>query len=373
MKKFLFFTLISGFFCTQVRAQSPVIKDSLARMLSEGRNVSVLSWAKYMDPDTLDASSLFYIGMAAYLEEADNLAEEYFTLAVSKDPYFSAPYHYLSILSEENGNISKAFTLEKNALRLEPDDPLYLEHLADLYDLSGFPDSASVLYARIIENGANPDASVFMKLAALYAQRGATEKALQYFYQCIYTANDASGYYNDCLYNAGYLEYEQGNYRESMILLETLLDRDSSDYYAWELLVRSAMRSDQMQVANLYRKKLYSAHQEGKLPAGLSMKFLLDEYSTENGQVQIYEYFADPTENEGIKYKIVFNGNDSTQRQFFLVQNSYALRKGKSYVLIELSDEGNLIYPDALFSARISYARLQNILEKAIEGKLKSN
>ena len=359
-------------FAFNIQAQSPAIEDSLARMLLSQKYTEMLSWSKYMSDDTLSSPSLFYIGMSAFLLEQDSLARSKFRGAIEKDPFFAPPYHYLSLLSEDENNMGQAFELAKAALRTDPGNALYLEHLADLYAARGSEDSAAVIYSRLIDEEESAPAELYMKLAQLYAGRGAREKALDLYYDCIYHADDGSGLYNDCLYNAGYLEYSMGRYLESAILMETLLERDSTDYFALELLVRAAMRDGDLSRANRYRKKLYDAHAGGLLPEALREKYLLDEYRSEAGEIRIFEYFDDD-QPEGIKYEIPYTLNDSSMRHFFLVKNAYALKQGKAYVLIEKKEEKDLIYPDAIFGKRINYEQLQKYLDKAVSGKLKSD
>ncbi len=364
---FLFFQ-----FALAVQAQSPAIEDSLAKMLLSQEYTDLLSWSKYMSDDTLSSPSLFYIGMSAFLLEQDSLAKVKFRKAIEKDPFFAPPYYYLSLLSEEENNMDRAFELVKAALRTDPENAIYMERIADLYAARGSEDSAAAIYSRVIEKEENPAAAVYMKLAQLYAQRGASEKALNLYYDCIYHADDGSEFYNDCIYNAGYIEYSLGRYLESVILMETLLDRDSTDYFALEFLVRASMRDGDLARANSYRKKLYEAHARGLLPEALREKYLLDEYKKESGELRIFEYFDDDRP-EGIKYEILYTLNDSSVRHFFLVKNAYALRHGKEYILTEKQEEKNLIYPEAMFGSRINYEQLQKYLEKALSGKLKSN
>ncbi len=364
---FLFFQ-----FAVSAQVRSSAIEDSLAKMLLSQEYTEVLAWSKYMSDDTLSSPSLFYIGMSAYLLEQDSLARVKFRKAIEKDPFFAPPYYYLSLLSEAENNLGRAFELVKAALRTDPENTVYMERLADLYAARGSEDSAAVIYSRVIEKEENPAAEVYMKLAQLYAQRGADEKALDLYYDCIYHADDGSEFYNDCIYNAGYIEYSLGRYLESVILMETLLDRDSTDYFALEFLIRASMRDGDLSRANSYRKKLYEAHTRGLLPEALNEKYLLDEYRKDNGELRIFEYF-DNEQPEGIKYEILYTLNDSSMRHFFLVKNAYALRNGKEYVLTEKKEKQDLIYPEAMFGSRINYELLQKYLEKAISGKLKSN
>lgn len=372
MKKIYLSGLLFFQLAFAVQAQTTAIEDSLARMLLTQKYTELLSWSKYMSDDTLSSHSLFYIGMSAFLLKQDSLARSKFRNAIEKDPFFAPPYYYLSILSEDENNINQAFELAKAALRNDPGNALYLEHLADLYTARGSEDSAAFIYSRVIKEQENPEAELYMKLAQLYAARGASEKALDIYYDCIYHADDEPGFYNDCIYNAGYLEYSLGHYLESVILMETLLERDSTDYFAMELLVRAAMRDGDLSRANIYRKKLYEAHTRGLLPEAMHEKYLLDEYPGEDGEVSIFEYFADD-QAEGIKYEILYMLNDSSMRHFFLVKNAFALKHGKTYVLIEKNEDKALIYPEAIFEKRINYEQLQKYLDKAVSGKLKSD
>jgi len=146
MKKILLPCFLFFHFAYSAQAQSPAIEDSLAKMLRSQEYTELLSWSKYMSDDTLSSPSLFYIGMSAYLLERDSLAKVKFRKAVEKDPFFSPPYYYLSLLSEEENDMGRALERVKAALRTDPENTLYLERLADLYAARGSEDSAATIY-----------------------------------------------------------------------------------------------------------------------------------------------------------------------------------------------------------------------------------
>jgi tetratricopeptide (TPR) repeat protein len=101
----------------------------------------------------------------------------YWLEAAKTDTTYSSPYDALGLLRSRKGDYDTAIILMRHALKIEPANGIYLEHMANIYNMVGQKDSA-VLYYRTARRYSFTPWRIEARIANLFATAGERDSAL---------------------------------------------------------------------------------------------------------------------------------------------------------------------------------------------------
>ena len=89
------------------------------------------------DESEFTASDYFYLGLANFRLENDDLAIKYFNTVIQIDPEFSSPYYYIAGIYYFTGKYEKAIPYYKKCVELDDKDSQAYQWLGFIYEELG--------------------------------------------------------------------------------------------------------------------------------------------------------------------------------------------------------------------------------------------
>lgn len=358
-----------------IHAQTPsfqkAMTDTLQGWFVDERYQEITDWVQVLNTDTLNASILYLAGLSYFVQGNDDRAFTYLDKSIVKDPRRPSAYYYIGLIYSIKGNNRLAAKYHKAALRLDPKNPEYTLSLANSLFEVGAIDSAYG-YLKEIEDEPNLPAAVYIRMADIQLAKGEEQRALDHYYDCLQRADLKSEYYNDCLYNIGYFEYENGNYADADLALSTLASDYPEDFLGLELLIKTLIAREEFFRAGNYIRRMYQAESDGDLPTEMEDKFQLDQFTWEGYDVLVYERFQQSgTEPFSKHIFYVLDERGEVKFKVFTEYNPAASTVGQVGYFAQSRDGQLFLYfNETVDLDHINYPRLKRTANKIMENKI---
>lgn len=330
----------------------------------------IIAHAGEYEFQSLNSTSCYYIGLAHFMKQQDSLSLIYFKRSITLNPFFPEVYYYSGLSLTYMEAYDEAITYFGAGLKIVPDEADYHEALAEAYYFNQQPDSAMTH----LETAASLNAGrgdLYLKMADIYMDYSLPDKALEVYYQCLYKADPDDEKYFDCLYNIGYLEYQNGNYDDAELALTTLLSSRPDDYQAIEKLIQVYFATKKGMLVQKLRTKLYGAHWKNELPPYMKDAFCFDQFDWNEYRVMAYEHFAEPKEQ--LYYKHIFHVFDKDENEIYTIQterNAAVVASGKAYYIGKTDQHNHYIYFDSQLASNFTYSTLKSMVTSIMDDKL---
>lgn len=278
------------FFSLTIFAQDKITED--LKTLSDDNQFAKIIKEYASKAENYSAKSLYYIGLAYYMEEEDNNCIKFMDLSIDKDPEDPAPFYIKGSTLNYMEKYNEAVKHFQSAINLKSDDAEFYSGLGDSYYNLEKLDLALEAYKKAIEQNNCPDRP-YSLVAQIYSDQKNNDKALEAFYIAKAKIDKNSNSYINALYNIGLFESLKGNYNQAEPAFVELLQLDQKDYHSYAKLIQIYYHKKEYNKAKPYKDKLYEAHKIGELKDNLSDMFCFDQFKWNNKLIQAYERYEE--------------------------------------------------------------------------------
>lgn len=278
------------FFSLTIFAQDKITED--LKTLSDNNQFAKIIKEYASKSEDYSAKSLYYIGLAHYMEEEDNNCIKFMDLSIDKDPEDPAPFYIKGSTLNYMEKYNEAVKHFQSAINLKSDDAEFYSGLGDSYYNLEKLDLALEAYKKAIEQNNCPDRP-YSLVAQIYSDQKNNDKALEAFYIAKAKIDKNSNSYINALYNIGLFESLKGNYNQAEPAFVELLQLDQKDYHSYAKLIQIYYHKKEYNKAKPYKDKLYEAHKIGELKDNLSDMFCFDQFKWNNKLIQAYERYEE--------------------------------------------------------------------------------
>ncbi len=229
------------------------------------------AWKRAVDLDPDTAQPRNHLGNLARLRGDGAAAERWYLAAIEADPYFMGAYNNLALVYQDQGQVQKAIDLYGRALEKAPTNAVVLNNLASLYFATGDLEAADRLWQRAVRADRNYP-SPYNNLAGIRISRGEYDAAEELLLHAL----DLEPGYGDARVNLalvlrsrgmmeearqelmaaaadprartqavlqrGYLELEDGHFREGLEFLEEVLRTTGDSTALLNVMGRAALQ-----------------------------------------------------------------------------------------------------------------------------------
>ncbi|MDU1890481.1 MAG: tetratricopeptide repeat protein [Dysgonomonas sp.] len=323
-------------------------------------------------PRSLSAEELTYVARAYYhLEDLVN-AQRYIDMAVRKDAKYAPAYYAKGIIYNAENNFTQATGSLKKAIELSPRQSDYYSALGDAYFAQENLPEALTNYQKATKQN-SPSEKAYYMIGAIYAAQDSVQMSLNAFYQAKSKIIKDKELYVTTLYNIATMESDLGHYQKAVDTYLELVDHFPDDYYTMEKIVQIYNHLGQYSRADVYKSKLYTAHQRGELiTTSLSDKFCMDHFTVGKKYVLGYERYEKPSCQPFVKdIFYVTNEIGDVDSSIFLEYVPAANESEKGlYKPVMIKGTDRYVY-SVLFDEDVKYATIQPYIVEMIEGKVK--
>jgi tetratricopeptide (TPR) repeat protein len=223
------------------------------------------------------SKSLYYIGLAYYMEEDDNNCLTFMNKAIDKDGKDPKPLYIKASTLNYMKKYDEAVPHFQSAIALKPDEADYYSGLGDSYYNLKKLDLAIEAYKKATEQKDCADRP-YSYIAQIYSDQKNNEKALEAFYVAKSKISKESSSYQNTLFNIGLLESLKGNYDKAEPEFIELIQLDPTDYHTYAKLIQIYYHRKDYDKANPYKEKLYAAFKKGELKDNMKDMFCFDQF-----------------------------------------------------------------------------------------------
>lgn len=278
------------FFSLTFFAQDKITED--LKTLSDNNQFAKIIKEYASKSEDYSAKSLYYIGLAYYMEEEDNNCIKFMDLSIDKDPKDPAPFYIKASTLNYMEKYNEAVKHFQSAINLKSDDAEFYSGLGDSYYNLEKLDLALEAYKKAIEQNNCPDRP-YSLVAQIYSDQKNNDKALEAFYIAKSKIDKKSNSYINALYNIGLFESLKGNYDQAEPAFVELLQLDQKDFHTYAKLIQIYYHKKEYNKAKPYKDKLYEAHKMGELKDNLNDMFCFDQFKWNNKLIQAYERYEE--------------------------------------------------------------------------------
>ncbi len=343
------------------------INDSLRIFYEERKYDLAIQLVK--DEEQLNEEGLFYVGLCFYAKQEDRKALYCFERAIEKKPlnpeyrfYKGFTYLYLK-------DYSKALKSLRRARNFGKDDyNLYLG-LGDAFMGLELVDSALNEYTAATRYEDCPPRPI-IEVARIHQEQKHPEKALKTYYQGKDRMDSTASEYALCLYNIGLLEYFFKNYVKAEENLKLLLELYPKDYLSISKLIKALYAQEKYDEVYPYRKQLYKAFKNGKLPEEMQEMFCFDQFEWNGKQVMAFEKYEAPENQLYYKHLFFVTEEDGEVSQSVHTEHSFKVKaENKMYVLGKINGDTHYTYWQYLYDQAFEYPELKNSVLQILNEK----
>ncbi|MFC6998461.1 tetratricopeptide repeat protein [Rufibacter roseus] len=319
----------------------------------------------------LSAKSLYYVGLAYYMEEDDNNCIKFMNLSIDKNSKDPAPFYIKASTLNYMKKYDEAVKDFQSAIALKADDAEFYSGLGDSYYNLEKLDLALDAYKKATEQKDCPDRP-YSFIAQIYSDQQKNDKALEAFYFAKSKIDKKSDSYINALYNIGLLESLKGNYDKAEPTYVELLQLAPNDYQSYSKLIQVYYHRKEYDKAKPYKDKLYEAHKMGRLKDNLKDMFCFDQFKWNDKLIQAYERYEEGTKD--IYNKHLFYVVNQDNKIEYRIQTEYSPisveQGGSKYLLCRTKGDTHSTF-NISFNDNFKYEDLKKSVIDVLEEKVK--
>ncbi|REH01703.1 tetratricopeptide repeat protein [Flavobacterium aquicola] len=316
------------------------------------------------------AKSLYYIGLAYYMQENDNNCLKFMNLSIDKDPKDPAPFFIKASTLNYIQKYDEAIKSFQTAINLKSDDAEFYSGLGDSYYNLEKLDLALEAYKKAIEQKDCPDRP-YSFVAQIYSDQKNNDKALDAFYIAKSKIDKKSNSYINALFNIGLLESLKGDYDKAESAFVELLQIDPADYHTYAKLIQIYYYKKEYDKAKPYKDKLYEAHKKDILKDNLKDMFCYDQFKWNDKLIQAFERYEENSKD--IYNKHLFYVVNQQGKIEYRIQTEFspisAEQGGSKYLLCLTKGDTHSTF-NIGFNKNFKYDDLKKSVIDILEGKV---
>lgn len=314
----------------------------------------------------LSAKSVYYVGMAYYMKQADAKCIEMMDLSIKKDHTDPDAYFIKGMTLNYLSQFDNAITAFKSAIKINSRSSDYYSGLGDAYVSINDFDKALNAYQESSKKE-NPIDRPFTMIPQIYSAQDKPEEALKSFYTAKENISKKGDSYITVLYNIGLLELLNDEYDKAQLALEELIKLYPEDYPSYSKIIQIHYAKKEYAKAIPYKKALYRAYENGVLKEQLSEMFCFDQFEWKDKLIQAFEKFE---EKEGeLYYKHLFyivNKENEIEFRIQTENSPISIELGGAKYLVGMDKDGEHFTFNYSFDEEIDYDKLKETVLKIL-------
>jgi tetratricopeptide (TPR) repeat protein len=345
-----------------VFAQSEQVK-TMKDMYDNKRYSEVINY-KPKNKEALAAKSLYYVGMAYYMENDDENAMTYLDSALNMGPVDYDMYYYKGMLFFYAKKYDEALPMFDKAISLSSDEADFYGSKGDAYISLNNMDSALVYYKKATSlSGCK--SRYYLLVGEVLSGLKKDQEALSAFKLALEKISPADNQdeYKECFYNIGLMQQITGDSIGGKATFEKYVSQYPDDYHAVAKLIQAYYSMHDYEKAKTTKKTLYSAHKAASLPDDMKEKFCFDQFHWNGKRIMAFENYDEPDVYSYVKH-LFYVVSDSGEVEYRIQSESDAMlhkeHPDKLYVLCLVKDGSYSTYWNFTFNDDVSYTDLKN-------------
>lgn len=363
--KYLIITLLS-LSLGSVRSQD--LNDSIEFLYNKGEYLEVIKLFDHQEE--LNDISYYYVGYSYYMQSEYAKANEYYFKSLKINKGNPIVYYYMSISYQNMELKDSALYFIDKAIQLDTTVTEYVTYKGDLYYYYNQVDS-SIYYFKKACNMRLSTPSQWINLADVYAEYKMWDNAEKTYQLALEKCAQGSDIYYRGLYNYGLTLYLTGKFDGAIKSFSEIHEAIPNDYTTLSKLIQSYYGKEDFKKAESYKKEMYKAKTEGKLPKNMESMFCIDQFKWNNQKVMVFERFDEP--EEYLYYKHIFYVLNETEEDYdCTVQSEHSAAVSsvkKKYVMGMNKGNTHYTYWQHLFSEKFDYSKMKEAVIEILEGK----
>lgn len=321
--------------------------------------------------DQLSAKALFYLGKAYYMLDKDSIGVVILDMSIKKDPN-DAEAHYTRASSLfYQGRYSESIMGFERAIELSPKRAAPYLGIGDAWRYKGDLELAREWYQKAAELD-TLTARPLSLVADTYMDEKKYSVGLEWLYKAKARAAGIPGEGQNVRYNIGLIQYLHGDIKKSQEEFESYVKDYPDDYQGYSKLIQVYYRMKAYDKAEPYRKMIYAAQKESKLPEYMEDAFCFDQFVVNGLQVRAFERYEEG-QSQRIYYKHIFyvlNDKDEVEYTVQTEYSPYAVgQKIGTYFLGKTKGNFHATY-SVVFKDEINYDELKEQVMNVISEKI---